>query len=264
MPSKACCHPLFASTSFSHRPCHRASQFLCNQLNVLVIHRPGRRSRVSSRVCPIPASSSSATASIVCSRQASPVETSGCKGAKLDAADEVMLWRQRPDEAIHRGFDKTTELDMSKSGNFISNFEPLTREQARIKFCLCFCVLQQRVDMHAEVWFFCPFFCVTDEPEHFFFFFNLSFFPPRAGSRHRRRHHRIPEVYSTHADAAARLPGLRQAHLLRLECAPAHRGRQAVQEPPLSAGCPGQMLLPCNSSCFCSNRPRLTFCACRI
>jgi len=38
---------------------------------------------------------------------------------------------QRPDEAIHRGFDKTTELDMSKSGNFISNFEPLTREQVR-------------------------------------------------------------------------------------------------------------------------------------
>ncbi|EKX53617.1 hypothetical protein GUITHDRAFT_84236 [Guillardia theta CCMP2712] len=34
---------------------------------------------------------------------------------------------QRPDEAIHRGYDKITELDMSKPGNFISNFEPLDK-----------------------------------------------------------------------------------------------------------------------------------------
>jgi len=38
---------------------------------------------------------------------------------------------QRPDDAIHRGFDKTTELDMSKPGNFISNFEPLTRDKVK-------------------------------------------------------------------------------------------------------------------------------------
>mmetsp|Transcript_65390 Transcript_65390/g.160999 ORF Transcript_65390/g.160999 Transcript_65390/m.160999 type:complete len:1316 (+) Transcript_65390:100-4047(+) len=38
---------------------------------------------------------------------------------------------QRPDEAIHRGFDKTTELDMSKQGNFISNFQPLQRDDVR-------------------------------------------------------------------------------------------------------------------------------------
>jgi len=38
---------------------------------------------------------------------------------------------QRPDEAIHRGFDKTTELDMSKPGNFISNFAPLKREDVK-------------------------------------------------------------------------------------------------------------------------------------
>lgn len=38
---------------------------------------------------------------------------------------------QRPDEAIHRGYDKTTELDFSRQGNFFSNYEPLTREQAR-------------------------------------------------------------------------------------------------------------------------------------
>ena len=43
---------------------------------------------------------------------------------------------QRPDEAVHRGFDKTTELDMSKNGNFISNFQPMTRAdiQGRLSF----------------------------------------------------------------------------------------------------------------------------------
>lgn len=38
---------------------------------------------------------------------------------------------QRPDDAIHRGYDKQTELDMSKPGTFISNFEPLSRADAR-------------------------------------------------------------------------------------------------------------------------------------
>jgi len=38
---------------------------------------------------------------------------------------------QRPDDAVHRGLDKQTELDLSGPGNFISNFEPLTSEQAR-------------------------------------------------------------------------------------------------------------------------------------
>lgn len=32
---------------------------------------------------------------------------------------------QRPDDAIHRGYDKQTELDFSKGGNFFSNYEPL-------------------------------------------------------------------------------------------------------------------------------------------
>lgn len=36
---------------------------------------------------------------------------------------------QRPDEAIHRGYDKQTELDFSKGGNFFSNYEPKTREE---------------------------------------------------------------------------------------------------------------------------------------
>jgi len=34
---------------------------------------------------------------------------------------------QRPDEAIHRGFDKKTEFDLAKSDNFISNFEPIEK-----------------------------------------------------------------------------------------------------------------------------------------
>ena len=32
---------------------------------------------------------------------------------------------QRPDEAIHRGFDTQTELDMAQPDNFIANYEPL-------------------------------------------------------------------------------------------------------------------------------------------
>ena len=38
---------------------------------------------------------------------------------------------QRPDDAIHRGYDKKTEADLSRRGNFISNFEPLTRDQVK-------------------------------------------------------------------------------------------------------------------------------------
>lgn len=35
---------------------------------------------------------------------------------------------QRPDDAIHRGMDPQAESDLSKPGNFISNFEPLEAE----------------------------------------------------------------------------------------------------------------------------------------
>jgi phosphoenolpyruvate carboxykinase (diphosphate) len=38
---------------------------------------------------------------------------------------------QRPDDAIHRGYDKQTEADLAGPGNFISNFEPLTTADAR-------------------------------------------------------------------------------------------------------------------------------------
>jgi len=38
---------------------------------------------------------------------------------------------QRPDEAVHRGYDKQAEIDLSIDGNFISNFEPFDKDQAR-------------------------------------------------------------------------------------------------------------------------------------
>jgi hypothetical protein len=38
---------------------------------------------------------------------------------------------QRPDEAIHRGYDKLTEKELAQPGNFISNFEPLGRTDAQ-------------------------------------------------------------------------------------------------------------------------------------
>jgi hypothetical protein len=38
---------------------------------------------------------------------------------------------QRPDDAIHRGYDKQTEIDFSKGGNFFSNYEPKDRAEAQ-------------------------------------------------------------------------------------------------------------------------------------
>ncbi|MBV9491205.1 MAG: hypothetical protein JO069_16005 [Verrucomicrobia bacterium] len=37
---------------------------------------------------------------------------------------------QRPDEAVHPGYDKQTETDFAQSGSFFSNYEPLTRRDA--------------------------------------------------------------------------------------------------------------------------------------
>jgi len=39
-----------------------------------------------------------------------------------NAGDETF---QRPDDAIHRGYDKVTEADFSRHDNFFSNYEPL-------------------------------------------------------------------------------------------------------------------------------------------
>jgi hypothetical protein len=49
---------------------------------------------------------------------------------KLVENCEALLF-QRPDEAVHRGFDKQAEADIASPGVFLSNFEPLTREQAQ-------------------------------------------------------------------------------------------------------------------------------------
>jgi hypothetical protein len=38
---------------------------------------------------------------------------------------------QRPDDAIHRGFDLQAEADMATPGTFITNFEPLSRDDAQ-------------------------------------------------------------------------------------------------------------------------------------
>lgn len=43
---------------------------------------------------------------------------------------EALLF-QRPDDAVHRGFDVQAEADLASPGTFISNFEPLNVEQAR-------------------------------------------------------------------------------------------------------------------------------------
>ncbi len=49
---------------------------------------------------------------------------------KLLTNCEALLF-QRPDDAVHRGFDKDAEADLAGPGNFISNFEPLNVTQAQ-------------------------------------------------------------------------------------------------------------------------------------
>lgn len=50
------------------------------------------------------------------------------RSVKLVKNCEYRLF-QRPDEAIHPGFDKQTELDMSQPNNFLANYEPLSGER---------------------------------------------------------------------------------------------------------------------------------------
>ncbi|MGB1111064.1 MAG: hypothetical protein ACPG4N_11960, partial [Gammaproteobacteria bacterium] len=66
------------------------------------------------------------SASVVVPHSALPNESpmSHDRSVKLVKNCEFRLF-QRPDEAIHRGFDKQTEFDMAQPGNFIANFEPL-------------------------------------------------------------------------------------------------------------------------------------------
>lgn len=52
------------------------------------------------------------------------------RSVKLVANCESLLF-QRPDDAIHRGFDLQAEADVATEGTFLSNFEPLDRAQAQ-------------------------------------------------------------------------------------------------------------------------------------
>ena len=70
------------------------------------------------------------SASVVVSKEVLPnlSPKSDTPSVKLVKNCEYRLF-QRPDEAIHRGFDKQTEFDMAQPGNFIANFEPLAGEK---------------------------------------------------------------------------------------------------------------------------------------
>jgi phosphoenolpyruvate carboxykinase (diphosphate) len=73
------------------------------------------------------------TASVVVPRRGLaglPEGTTDATALKFVQNCESALF-QRPDEAIVRGYDKHTERDFSRPGNFFSNYEPLDREAAR-------------------------------------------------------------------------------------------------------------------------------------
>jgi hypothetical protein len=59
-----------------------------------------------------------------------PREYDGHPSLKLAQNCEFRLF-QRPDDAIHPGFDRQTERDMADPGLFCSNFEPLTPDDSR-------------------------------------------------------------------------------------------------------------------------------------
>jgi hypothetical protein len=70
------------------------------------------------------------TASVVVPAASLPYNKPAPGGTSVKVAQncEFRLF-QRPDEAIHRGYDKQTEIDLAQRTNFISNFEPLTNAQ---------------------------------------------------------------------------------------------------------------------------------------
>ncbi|MEJ7608616.1 MAG: hypothetical protein WKF37_20675 [Bryobacteraceae bacterium] len=72
------------------------------------------------------------TASVVLPRESlnDPDPAYSNPSVKLVVNCEALLF-QRPDDAIHRGFDKQAEADIASSGTFLSNYEPLTVDQAR-------------------------------------------------------------------------------------------------------------------------------------
>lgn len=56
-------------------------------------------------------------------------QTEKLPGVKFVHNCEYRLF-QRPDDAIHRGYDKQTEFDFAHGGNFFSNYQPLTVDEA--------------------------------------------------------------------------------------------------------------------------------------
>ncbi|HYE21060.1 MAG TPA: hypothetical protein VEA69_21615 [Tepidisphaeraceae bacterium] len=60
----------------------------------------------------------------------SVVQSSSPPSLKFVQNCEYRLF-QRPDDAIHPGFDKQAEADIGRADNFVSNFEPLTAAQVR-------------------------------------------------------------------------------------------------------------------------------------
>ncbi|MEO6036354.1 MAG: hypothetical protein ABIQ35_13960 [Verrucomicrobiota bacterium] len=72
------------------------------------------------------------TASVVVPLSALPncPPTTGATSVKFVQNCEQRLF-QRPDEAIHRGYDRQTESDFAQAGNFFSNYEPLDVTNAR-------------------------------------------------------------------------------------------------------------------------------------
>ncbi len=57
-------------------------------------------------------------------------QTGHLSGVKFVHNCEYRLF-QRPDDAIHRGYDKQTEFDFAHGGNFFSNYQPLTLDEVR-------------------------------------------------------------------------------------------------------------------------------------
>lgn len=70
-----------------------------------------------------------------------PSEYSGHPSLKLAENCEYRLF-QRPDDAIHPGFDRQTEKDMAEPGLFASNFAPLSPAEMRD--------IAERVDVHGR------------------------------------------------------------------------------------------------------------------
>ena len=66
------------------------------------------------------------TASII-----APPEVSGTEVSRKFLINCEQLLFQRPDDAIHRGYDKQAEADIASAGTFLSNFQPLTHDDAR-------------------------------------------------------------------------------------------------------------------------------------